>query len=187
MTLMKDAPLPTFGKSIRSVLVGSIKEAMQLYGIDVQEEPQVVCKNMMICGDYLAGIRISGDSFQGAVTLAMDRNITKGIAEKIFAGTQAKSDDSMLCDIVGEVCNQITGVIQRKMGVLGCRIQVSAQMTAQTAQAFDSGAEPNEWLMTPFLLSSGRGVLSFGFEGSLSLSDEEAPEDLSDARNITFF
>jgi CheY-specific phosphatase CheX len=187
MTLMKDGPLPTFGKSIRSVLVASIKETMKIYGIDIQEEAQIVKKNMMICGDYLAGIRVSGDSFQGAMTLAMDRMIAKGIAEKIFSGTNAKSDDAMLCDLVGEVCNQITGVFQRKLLVLGCRLQVSAQKTSQVPGSFETGAEPNEWLLTPFVFNSGRGVLSFGFEGSLHLSDEDVSEDLADARNITFF
>jgi CheY-specific phosphatase CheX len=187
MTLMKDGPLPTFGKSIRAVLVSSIKETMKLYGVDVHEEPQFVRKNMMICGDYLAGIRVTSDSFQGAVTLAMDRMIAKGIAEKVFSGTQAKGDDAMLCDMVGEVCNQITGVFQRKLAALGCRLQVSAQETSKTTDALNTGAEPSEWLMTPFVFNSGRGVLSFGMEGTLNLSDDDNMENLSDARNITFF
>lgn len=187
MTLMKDGPLPTFNKTIRSVLVKSIQETTGLYGISVQDEAQIVRKSISISGDYLAGIRVSGASFQGAVTLSMDKRIAKSFADKIFAGMPAKADDSMLCDLVGEVCNQITGSFQREMGALGCKLKVNAQETSQGQTSFDSGSHPDEWLMIPFVFENGRAVLAFGFVGELGLGLEETTEELSEAKNITFF
>jgi len=187
MTLMKDGPIPTFNKTIRSVLVKSIQETTCLYGIGVQDEAQIVRKSLSISGDYLAGIRVSGASFQGAVTLSMDKCIAKSFADNIFASMPAKADDSMLCDLVGEVCNQITRAFLREMGALGCKLKVNAQETSLGQTSFESGSNPDEWLMIPFVFENGRAVLAFGFVGELGLGSEDSTQALSDINNITFF
>lgn len=187
MTMMKAAPLPTFSNTICTALVNSIKDTSTQFGIAVRDEPQLIRKSMSINGDYLAGIRVEGHSFQGAVTLAMDKRIAKAYAEKVFAGTNAKGDEAMLCDLVGELCNQITGHFQRTLGTLGAKMKVAAQETAKSQASFEVGATPEEWLMIPFAYADGRGVLSFGFVGDLGLGSEDAVENLSDAKDITFF
>lgn len=187
MTSMKGAPLQRFSNTVRNLILKSVKEACAALGVEVTDEPLVVRKSMVINGDYLAGIRVSGSGFQGAVTLCMDKRLAKAFADKVFAGTAAKTDDSMLCDLVGEVCNQMTGVIQRGFGHLGCKMQVSAQETTQPHSLLDVGQSPEEWLMVPFMLDQGRGVLGFGFTGELGLAQDDGVEDLSDARSITFF
>ena len=184
---MKDGPISTFNQTIRNVLVNSINETCAAFGFSVTHEPQLIRKSISMNGDYLAGIRVSGANFQGAVTLSMDKRIAKSFADKIFAGTNAKSDDAMLCDLVGEVCNQITGVFQRTLAPLGCRLQVTAQETAQSPNTFEVAPNPEEWLLTPFVYADGRGVLAFGFVGELGLGSDDTAENLRDARNITFF
>lgn len=187
MTSMKGTPVSTFNATIRNLMSKSIKDACASFEITVVDEAPVVKKSMGINGDYLAGIRVSGKSFTGAVTLSMDKVAAKSFADKIFAGTQAKANDAMLCDLVGEVCNQMTGVIQRQLGQIGCKLQVTAQETAQSPSTLDMGASPEEWLLTPFKVNQGRAVLGFGFVGNLGIGGEEVQEDLSDARHITFF
>jgi CheY-specific phosphatase CheX len=186
MTLMKSAPLPTFSNTVRNVIAASVKDACTALGIEVSHEAPVVRKSPILSGDYMAGIRVSGGSFQGTVTLCMDRKMGKAFAEKVFAGTSAKSDESMLCDLVGEVCNQVTGVIQRSFGQLGCKMLVSAQETGKSVSLLDAAQNPDEWLLIPFNFKDGRGVLGFGISGELKLAQDEL-EDLGDARSITFF
>lgn len=184
---MKQGPLPTFNSTIRSALLNSIKETTQIYGISIKDDAYLVKRTMSMSGDYLAGIRLFGQSFQGAVILSVDKNMAKSFADKIFAGTNAKGDDAMLCDLIGEVCNQMTGNFQRILSSLGAKIKVSAQETAQNQSSFEIGAAPDEWLMIPFNYQSGRGMLSFGFVGELGIDSENAGEDLSDVQSITFF
>lgn len=184
---MKGTPVSTFNATIRNLMTKSVKEACAAFEIKVLDESPVVRKAMAINGDYLAGIRVSGAKFNGAITLSMDKAAAKSFADKIFAGTPAKANETMLCDLVGEVCNQMTGVVQRQLGQLGCKLQVSAQETAQSPSTLDMGPVPEEWLLIPFKVNQGRGVLGFGFVGELGIGNEEVQEDLSDARNITFF
>jgi CheY-specific phosphatase CheX len=187
MTSMKGTPVSTFNATIRNLMSKSVKDACAAFEINVVDEAPVVRKAMAINGDYLAGISVSGTKFSGAITLSMDKAAAKSFADKIFAGTPAKANEAMLCDLVGEVCNQMTGVVQRQLGQLGCKLQVSAQETAQSPSTLDMGPVPEEWLLIPFKVSQGRGVLGFGFVGDLGIGSDEVQEDLSDARNITFF
>lgn len=187
MTSMKGSPLPTFSPTVRSLLIKSVKDTCAGFSIQIVDEAPVVRRSFGINGDYMAGIRVSGATFQGAVTLSMDKSLAKSFAEKFFANAPTKTDESMLCDLVGELCNQITGVIQRSLGQLGCKMKVSAQETSKSSSILESGANPEEWLMLPFKVGDGRGVLGFGFVGDLGIGNDDVQEDLSDARQITFF
>jgi CheY-specific phosphatase CheX len=186
MTLMKSAPLPTFSDTVRNVVLGSVKEACSALGIEVTQQAAVVRKTPILSGDFMAGIRVSGASFKGTVTLCMDKRMGKAFAEKIFAGSSAKTDESLLCDLVGEVCNQMTGVIQRSFGQLGCKMTVSAQETSKASSMLDAAQNPEEWLLLPFNFKEGSGVLGFGITGELRLAQDEV-EELGDSRTITFF
>lgn len=187
MTSMKGAPAPTFNATVNQLLVKSVKETCSGFGFEVAEGQPVVRKSMPMTGDYLAGIRVSGSSFQGIVTLSMTKSMARALADKVFAGAPAKTNDSMLCDLVGEVCNQMTGVIQRSLGQVGCKMKVSAQETAQSPSTLDVGLTPEEWLLIPFSHAEGSGVLGFGIVGDLGIGQDNVQDDLSDARNITFF
>lgn len=187
MTLMKGAPIPTFNSTVRNLLSASLREACAALGVNVEDQAPVVRRSVFMDGDYISGIRVSGSKFHGNVTLSMDKILAKVFADKIFANAPTKADESMLCDLVGEVCNQITGQIQRALGKHGCKMQVSAQQTSKPLPPMDAGSSPEEWLLIPFKMNEGWGVLCFGFVGELGIGSDEVQEDLSDARNITFF
>lgn len=187
MTSMKGAPVSSFNPTIRNLLSASLKESCSALGVSVEDQAPTVRRSVFMDGDYISGIRVSGAKFHGNVTLSMDKTLAKTFADKIFANAPAKTDESMMCDLVGEVCNQITGQIQRSLGKLGCKMQVSAQQRVKSAPLLETGSAPEEWLLVPFKLNEGWGVLCFGFVGELGIGSEDTKEDLSDARNITFF
>lgn len=187
MNSVEGAPVSNLSAVMCDPLRKSLEELCKNYAIDVVLEEPLLLKSMMFFGDYLAGIRVNGQGFHGAVTLAMERPLAKSFANQIFAGAAAKTDESMLCDLVGEVCNQLTGVIQRALGQMGCKMRVSAQENIPSSSNFEVAPMPEEWLFVPFRVQTGRGVLGFGCAGRIVVGKDPVQEDATKPRQITFF
>jgi CheY-specific phosphatase CheX len=187
MTSPKGAHRAAFSPLLRNLMVDSVQSACAALGLEVRVETPFERNAMVASGDYIAGIRVVGNSFQGSVTLLADKALAIACAEKIFAQSQAKIDDLMLCDLVGELCNQMTGVLQRTLGQKGCVVKVDAQKTSQSLSGLELGISPQEWLLVPFKFGVGGGFFCFGYVGDFAFGEDEVQENLTDARNITFF
>lgn len=186
MTLMRSAPLPTFSNTVRNILTASVKETCSAFGIEVVQHPPVVRKIPVLCGDYMAGVRVGNETFRGAVTLCMDKKMGKAFAEKSSEAKAGGADEAMHCDLVGKVCNQLTASIQRGFSQLGCKISLSAGESTKSALLPEAAENPEEWLLIPFVFKEAGGIFAFGITGEFKLAQDET-EELGDARSLTFF
>lgn len=175
MTLMKDAPLPTFGKTIAAIALDSLTSVSARFCSHPAETKQSVCKSFIPMGDHFIGARIFGESFQGLLFLSATHQFFSSAAKEGGHG----SDGAPL----KQVFEQALEIFKERF----TGQKLSLGQSNGKADFTETTQFPEEWLMSVVTSELGLCSLAFGYTGNLGFSEEDEPMAQTDAKHLTFF
>lgn len=176
MTLMKDAPLPTFGKNITEIAREALGGVAEKFCLNSSKTDQRVVKVLLPFGDYIVGKKVVGTSFEGFVFVCAERKMLQFLKSCSVAGESVGANDDHLFSSVFQLFSQLA---QKRGCVLSSPDKFENDL--------EKNCVPEEWLESRMTSEHGSCWLSFGYSGKLPFAAEEELLSSTEAKNMTFF
>lgn len=180
MTLMKDAPLPTFNGTVRASLRKAALDVLSQWRTQIQVEEQKTRRGFTIEGQYFSGIRMHGENFTAYLCLFSDAAAIEGLLKQGQTEVASAKDGQGLSETAAGICQQISFELFKSFP------EWSKNTTSGNSLP-SSQKMPDEWLVTPIVCGGGRLIVLFGYVGSLGVAEEDHEDGFTEARNMTFF
>lgn len=176
MTLMKDAPLPTFGKIISEIAGDALKSVSGKFGLNSYKVEQSVVRRFVPTGDQFVGIRIFGASFEGLLFLSVEKNLLNLLNEP-------SKDQIVSHSVLGMIFDAALDFFVGRVREHDCVVKSSGEAEILS----DGSNHPEEWLVSRLSSEAGSCWLTFGYSGSLPFSSDDLPLANTAAKDMTFF
>jgi hypothetical protein len=180
MTLMKDAPLPTFNGTVRASLRKAALDVLSQWKTQIQVEEQKTRRGFAFDGQYFSGIRINGGNFTAYLCLFSDAEAVDGLMKQGQPDAALAKDGKGPSETAAGICQLIL------FELLKLFPEWSKNMTSSHSLV-STQKMPDEWLVTPISCGGGRLIVLFGYSGTLGVAEEDHDDGFTEARNMTFF
>lgn len=176
MTLMKDAPLPTFGKTITEIMRESLKAVAECFSLDSPKLDQRVVKFFVPSGDRIVGVRVVGMAFEGLFFVSADSKLLRRLRTEVSGETVLRSE-------MDKLFRKSFDLFQGRFIESGCNLSC----IDDTETLGQTNCTPEEWLVSRMTTELGSCWLSFGYSGKLPFASDEDKNGAIEAKDMTFF
>jgi hypothetical protein len=176
MTLMKDAPLPTFGNTITSIVRETLGAVAAQFGMESVQTEQRVVRAFVPVGDRVVGVRLGGAEFEGLLFVSANREMIRTLRGKLDGESNSINETESLFGTAFEL-------FKNRAQEYGCPLN----RLDDTEPLIQKSSAPEEWLVSQLVSEVGAFWISFGYSGKLPFSAEEERKTAAEAKDMTFF
>ena len=115
---------PSYDAKIINTFMTSASEIFAFYGLKDTEigKPNIRQTHAPAKGIITGILAFTGNGYAGSIALSVNVRFIKTMAAHIFAGAEVELNQAVAADIVGEICNQILGIVKSKFGQMGLKM-----------------------------------------------------------------
>ncbi len=176
MTLMKDAPLPTFGKTITEISKNTLRALVESFGFTPDQVNQKVVKSFVATGDRIVGVRVEGPECEGLFFISADQKMIKTLRTKLKVASDSLTETDVLFKTAFDLFKGLASEF-------GCDFRRVDDCETQR----ENFCTPDEWLVSQLSSESGTCWISFGYSGKLPFAADDERIGATEAKDMTFF